>query len=94
MPVRLKIDIGDGAVVRIGGHENQAAVAGFPLRPLGGPGLWGPGPHLSGRVIRERHLPDRAEEDVGQIGRVMWIVGADGDVHPANVTAWIVTRPT
>jgi len=58
VPVRLKIDIGDGAVIRIGGHENQAAVAGFPVRPLGGPGLRGPGPHLGGRVIRERHLPD------------------------------------
>ncbi len=44
MPVRLKIDIGDGAVIRVRGHENQAAVAGFPVRPLGGPGLRGPGP--------------------------------------------------
>ena len=43
MPVRLKIDIGDGAVILIGGHENQAAVAGFRVRPLGGPGLRGPG---------------------------------------------------
>jgi hypothetical protein len=58
VPVRLKIDIGDGAVIHIGGHENQAAVAGLSVRPLGGPGLRGPGPHLGGRVIRERHLPD------------------------------------
>ena len=39
MSVRLKIDISDGAVILIGGHENQAAVAGFRVRPLGGPGL-------------------------------------------------------
>ena len=58
MPVRLKIDIGDRAVILIGGHENQAAVAGFRVRPLGGSGLRGPGPHLVGRVIRERYLPD------------------------------------
>ena len=58
MPVRLKIDIGDGAVILIGGHENQAAVAGFRMRPLGGPGLRGPGPHLGGCVVRERYLPD------------------------------------
>jgi hypothetical protein len=87
MPVRLKIDIGDGAVILIGGHENQAAVAGFRVRPLSGRGLRGPGPHLVGRVIRERYLPDRAEEDIGQIGRVTRIVDADGDFHPATVTA-------
>ena len=87
VPVRLKIDIGDGAVILIGGHQNQAAVAGFPMRPLGGPGLRGPGPELGSRVIRERYLSDRAEEDVGQTGRVTRIVGADGDFHPANVTA-------
>ena len=58
MSVRLKIDIGHGAVVRIGRHENQAAVARFPVCPLGGPGLRGPRPHLDGGVIRKRHLPD------------------------------------
>jgi hypothetical protein len=88
VPVRLKIDIGYGAVMGIGGHEDQAPVAGFPVRPLGGPGLRSPGSHLVGRVSRERHLPDGAEEDAGQIGRVARLVGADGDVHPANVAAW------
>jgi hypothetical protein len=87
VPVRLKIDIGDGAVIGIGGHEDQAPVAGFPVRPLDGPGLRDPGSHLIGGVSRERHLPDGAEEDVGQIGRVARLVGADGDVHPANVAA-------
>jgi hypothetical protein len=57
VPVRLQIDVGDRAVIRIGGHQDQAAVAGFPVRPPGGPGLRGPGPHLGGRVIRQRHLP-------------------------------------
>jgi hypothetical protein len=58
MPVRLKIDIGDRAVILIGGHQNQPAVAGFRVRPPGGSGLRSPGPHLVGRVIRERYLPD------------------------------------
>jgi hypothetical protein len=44
VPVRLKIDIGDGAVILVRGHEDQAAVAGFPVRPLSGPRLRGPGP--------------------------------------------------
>jgi hypothetical protein len=33
-PVRLEVDIGDGAVIGIGGHENQAAVAGLLCAPL------------------------------------------------------------
>jgi hypothetical protein len=85
MPVRLKIDIGDGAVTVIDGHQNEAAVAGFGVGPLGGPRLRGPRPHLGGRVTGERHLPDRAEEDIGEIGRVTRIVDADGDFHPATV---------
>jgi hypothetical protein len=58
VPVLLKIDIGDGTVILVGGHEDQAAVASFPVRPLSGPRLRGPCPHLGRRVIRERYLPD------------------------------------
>jgi hypothetical protein len=87
MPVWLKIDEGHGAIVLVGGQEHQATVTGPLLRPLGRPRLGSPGTHLRGRVVRDGHLPDRAEEYVSYVGGVTRFVRTDRDVHPASVLA-------
>jgi hypothetical protein len=87
MPVWLKIDKGHRAIVLAGGQQNQATVTGPLMRPLSRPGLGSPGTDLRGRVVRDGHLPDRAEEHVSHVGGVTRFVRTDRDVHPASVLA-------
>jgi hypothetical protein len=38
--------------------------------------------HLGGRVVRSRRLPDRAEEDIGQVAGIALAIWADCDFRP------------
>lgn len=92
VPVRLKIDIGDSAIMLVGGNQSEAAVAGRLVHLFTGRVLRSPCTHLGSGVIRQRYLSDRTEEDISQIGGITLIVGTDGDLHHASVSALATSR--
>src|SRR5580700_5566574 len=85
MPVRLKIDEGNRAIILAGSQENQATVTGPLMRLFRGSALRSPGPHLGGRVVGDGDLSDRAEEHIGQADGIALFIGADGDFHSGSV---------
>jgi hypothetical protein len=86
VPVRFQVDERDQVARLVCGNQDQPAIPGAPVFPLGIPASGNPGLHLFIRVIGQRHLADGMVEDIGNAGGIPLLIGPDDYLHRPDTT--------